>query len=155
MPIAWRLVKPYRVGDAFTGEGARLFGGRWNSVGTPMVYAAETKSLAALEILVHVDAADLMDEYLCLPVRFDKRLLRRLDFSSLPVQWRNPMPPAATQHIGDAWAEECGSVVLEVPSVLIPGESNYLINPRHPNIGKLKTGPPEPFEFDPRLLKQG
>lgn len=153
MPTAWRIVKPYRVADAFSGEGARLFGGRWNSVGTPMVYAAESKSLAALEILVHVDAADLMDEYLCLPVQFDKRWSRSLDFGSLPDHWRNPMPPVATQAIGDAWAGEHLSVVLEVPSILIPGESNYLINPRHPNIGKLKVGPPEPFEFDPRLLK--
>lgn len=154
MPTAWRIVKPCRVADAFSGEGARLFGGRWNSIGTPMVYAAESKSLAALEILVHVDVAELMDEYLCLPVRFDKRWVRSLDFSSLPDQWRNPMPPAATQHLGDAWADGQSSVVLEVPSVLIPGESNYLINPRHPNLGKLRIGPPEPFEFDPRLLKQ-
>ena len=96
MPTAWRIVKPYRVADAFAGEGGRLFGGRWNSVGTPMAYAAESKALAALEIL---------------------------------------------------------SVVLTVPSVLIPGESNYLINPRHRNFGKLKIGAPVPFEFDPRLLK--
>lgn len=153
MPTAWRIVKPCRVADAFSGEGARLFGGRWNSVGKPMVYAAESKALAALEILVHVDDGGLMDEYLCMPVRFDKRLMRSLDLKSLPENWRASPPPASTQKIGDGWLGDGGSVVLVVPSVLIPGESNYLINPGHPNFGKLRIGAPEPFEFDPRLLK--
>ena len=153
MPTAWRIVKPRRVGDAFSGEGARLFGGRWNPVGKPMVYAAESKALAALEILVHVDDGGLMDEYLCIPVRFDKRLMRSLDLKSLPGNWRANPPPASTQEIGAGWLGEAGSVVLEVPSVLIPGESNYLINPLHPAFGKLGIGAPEPFEFDPRLLR--
>jgi len=154
MSTAWRIVKPYRVADAFTGEGGRLFGGRWNSVGTPMAYAAESKALAALEILVHVDDDYLMDEYLCIPVRFDARLGRNLDLRSLPGNWRKTPPSCSTQRTGDAWVEGNLSVVLKVPSVLIPGESNYLINPRHRNFGKLKIGAPEPFEFDPRLLKQ-
>ena len=153
MVTAWRIVKPRHVEGAFSGEGARLYGGRWNSIGIPMVYAAGSKALAALEILVHVDAAELLDEYLCLPVRFDRRLARTLDLKSLPSDWRAPLPPLSTQAIGDAWAAENGSVVLEVPSVLIPGEGNFLVNPRHPGFGKLRFGAPEPFEFDPRLLK--
>ena len=118
-----------------------------------MVYAAESKALAALEILVHVDAADLLDDHLCIPILFDKRLARALDFKSLPGDWRDPLPPSSTQSMGDAWVAATLSVVLEVPSVLVPGESNYLLNPRHPSFGKLKIGPPEPFEFDPRLMK--
>lgn len=153
MVTAWRIVKPYRVAEAFSGEGARLYGGRWNSAGNAVVYAAESKALAALEILVHVDVAELLEEYLCIPVRFDRRLARSLDLHTLPGDWRAPLPPASTQAIGDAWAAESGCAVLEVPSVLIPGESNYLLNPRHPNFGKLRIGAPEPFEFDPRLLK--
>jgi len=154
MPTAWRIVKPYRVADAFAGEGGRLFGGRWNAVGTPMAYTAESKALAALEILVHVDDDYMMDEYLCIPVRFDARLARNLDLQSLPGNWRETPPACSTQRMGDAWVAENLSVVLKVPSVLIPGESNYLINPRHRNFSKLKIGAPEPFEFDPRLLKQ-
>jgi RES domain-containing protein len=153
MQTAWRIVKPHRVATAFSGEGARLFGGRWNSVGTPMAYTAESKALAALEILVHMDDACLMDEYLCIPVRFDARLARNLDLQLLPGNWRETPPPYSTQCMGDAWSAENGSAVLEVPSVLVPGESNYLLNPRHPNFGKLKIGAPEPFEFDARLLK--
>lgn len=151
--MAWRIVKPHYVADAFSGEGGRLFGGRWNSVGTPMVYAAESKALAALEILVHMDDACLMDEYLCIPVRFDTRLVRNLDLKTLPGNWRETPPSYSTQCMGDAWMAATLSAVLEVPSVLIPGESNYLINPRHRNFGKLKLGAPEPFEFDPRLLR--
>ncbi len=153
MPIAWRIVKPYRVAEAFFGEGARLYGGRWNPIGTAMVYAAESKSLAALEILVHVDVAELLDNYLCIPIRFDGQLVRTLGFSALPNNWRDPLLPSSTQEMGLAWVKDELSAVLKVPSVLVPGESNYLINPNHPNFGKLNIGGPEPFEFDPRLLK--
>lgn len=153
MPAAWRIVPPKRATDAFSGEGARLYGGRWNSVGVPMVYTAESMALAALEILVHVDAGELLEEYLCIPVSFDKRLVRTLGFDDLPADWRKNPPPVSAQCLGDEWARGCLSAVLEVPSVLIPGESNYLINPAHPNFGKLETGVPQPFEFDPRLLK--
>ena len=153
MPTAWRIVKPHHVADAFSGEGGRLFGGRWNSIGTSVAYAAESKALAALEIMVHMDGDYLMDEYLCIPVHFDTRLVRNLDLRSLPGNWRETPPSYSTQRMGDAWVAATRSVILEVPGVLIPGESNYLINPRHRNFGKLKMGAPEPFEFDPRLLK--
>ncbi len=118
-----------------------------------MVYAAESKSLAALEILVHIDAAELLEDYLCISVRFDARLIRMLDYAALPANWRNPMAPASTRGMGDGWVAEAFSVVLKVPSMVVPGESNYLINPAHRNFGKLAIGAPEPFEFDPRLLK--
>ncbi len=118
-----------------------------------MVYAAESRSLAALEILVHVDAAELLEEYLCISVRFDARLVRTLDYAALPVNWRNPMAPTSTRGMGDAWVAGALSVALKVPSVVVPGESNYLINPGHRSFGKLKIGAPEPFEFDPRMLK--
>ena len=154
MPTAWRIVKPSRVGEAFSGEGARLFGGRWNSIGVPMVYAAGSKALAALEMLVHVDVGEIMNDYLCVPVHFDARLMKRLDPRSLPDDWRAPSPTSSTRSLGDAWAADGLSVVLEAPSVVVPGESNYLINPRHPNFGKLKIDPPEPFEFDARLLRR-
>ena len=153
MATAWRIVKPHRVADAFSGDGARLFGGRWNSIGRSVVYAAESKALAALEILVHMGDDCLMDDYLCIPIRFDTRLARSLDLKSLPADWRKTPPTTSTQCLGDAWVSENLSAILDVPSVLIPGESNYLLNPRHPNFDKLKIGAPEPFEFDPRLMK--
>ncbi len=152
MKTVWRIVKPYRVADAFSGEGARLYGGRWNSVGRPMVYAAESKALAALELLVHMDRVDAMNDYLCIPVRFDKKWLRCLDVKNLPSEWRNHPPPQSAQRVGDCWVEDNISPVLEVPSVPIPGEKNYLINPQHPDFKQLQIGAPELFEFDLRIF---
>jgi RES domain-containing protein len=153
MPVGWRIISAHRAVDAFSGEGARLFGGRWNSEGIPMVYVAESMALAALEILVHVDDGDFLEEYLSIPVTFDKRMVRVLGFDALPADWRETPPPVSTQQLGDRWAREQSSALLQVPSILIPGERNYLINPQHPAIGKLKIGAPQPFEFDPRLMK--
>ncbi|HKL21852.1 MAG TPA: RES family NAD+ phosphorylase [Tichowtungia sp.] len=154
MRIAWRIVKPCHVEGAFSGEGARLFGGRWNSVGTPMVYVAESRALAALELLVHLDHGTVLDDYLCIPIRFSEKLLRALDTTQLRSDWRSHPPPRYVQILGDQWVKNQVSVVLEISSALIPGERNYLLNPRHPDFGRIEIGAPEPFEFDPRVLKK-
>jgi len=153
MRKAWRIVRPYHVEDAFSGEGARRYGGRWNSVGTPMVYVAESKALAALELLVHLDQGNVLDEYLCVPIRFPEFLLKVLTVHGLPADWRGHPPPRSIQQLGDQWVEAQASVVLEVPSVLIPGERNYLLNPDHLDFETIEIGAPEPFEFDSRVLK--
>ena len=155
MKTVWRIVKPYHVAQAFSGEGARLYGGRWNSKGRSLVYAAESKALAALELLVHVDRAELLDSYLCIPLHFDRKWLRVLDPKTLPQEWRNHPPPRSIQQIGDQWAALNTSPVLEVPSVPIPGEKKYLINPNHPEFNQLQIGLPELFEFDLRMFIQG
>ena len=153
MRKAWRIVKPYHAEDAFSGEGARRYGGRWNSVGMSMVYTAESKALAALELLVHLDQESVLENYLCIPIRFSETCLRTLDARGVPSDWRNHPPPRSVQQLGDCWLKDQVSVVLEVPSVLIPGERNYLINPFHPDFSELERGAPEPFEFDPRILR--
>jgi RES domain-containing protein len=153
MRTVWRIVQPRHAVNAFSGEGARLNRGRWNSVGTAMVYTAESKALASLEYLVHVDAVGLLDDYVFIPVHFDKKCLKVLDFKHLPFDWQKTPFPVSTQRIGDLWVSQNLSPVLEVPSVPIPGEKNYLINPNHPDFGHLQIGAPEPFEFDLRLLK--
>ncbi len=153
MRKAWRIVKPYHAEDAFSGEGARRYGGRWNSVGMSMVYAAESKALAALELLVHLDQESVLENYLCIPLRFSETCLRALDARGLPSDWRGHPPPRSVQQLGDRWLKDQVSAVLEVPSVLIPGERNYLINPFHPDFSILELGAPEPFEFDPRILR--
>ncbi len=153
MRKAWRIVKPYHAEDAFSGEGARRYGGRWNSIGMSMVYAAESKALAALELLVHLDQESVLENYLCIPIRFSETCLRTLDARGLPSDWRTHPPPRSVQHLGDRWLTDQVSVVLEVPSVLIPGERNYLINPFHPDFSNIEIGAPEPFEFDPRILR--
>ena len=153
MRKAWRIVKPCHVESAFSGEGARRFGGRWNSVGISMVYVAESRALAALELLVHLDHGNVLDDYLCIPVRFSESLLRVLDTTQLRGDWRSHPPPRYVQVLGDHWTQNRVSVVLEVSSVLIPGERNYLLNPRHPDFDQIEIGAPEPFEFDSRVLR--
>lgn len=148
----WRIVKAKYVGSAFDGEGARLNGARWNSVGTPMVYTSQSVSLAVLEMLVYLEDTSVLSAYRLCPVSFDQTLLQVLDEKLLPANWRDPVAPTALKKMGDDWVRNRQSVVLRVPSVVVPGEYNYLVNPRHPHFEKLEFGAPVPFEFDGRLL---
>lgn len=148
---AWRITKHKHVRSAFTGEGARLFGGRWNSPGTPIIYVAQSQSLAVLEVLVHLDSAAILEKYVLLRVDFDESMVRDMNRSALPSSWRADPPPAETQAIGDGWVAAGTSVALRVPSTLVPGESNFLLNPQHPDFKKLKIFKPQSFRFDPRL----
>lgn len=146
---AWRIVKAKHAASAFSGEGARLYGGRWNSAGVSLVYTSATRALAALESMVHLNPPVLFS-YAIIPVEFDAALVEKIP--ALPPGW-NAMPaPPATRLLGDAWARESRSAVLEVPSVIIPSEPNYLLNPAHPDFKAVTIGAPEPFSFDPRLL---
>lgn len=146
---AWRIVKEKHVASAFDGEGARLYGGRWNSIGTRVVYTSGSKALAALEFLVHLNPPVLF-KLVAIPIAFEDALVEKV--AKLPAGWTQHPPPPATQHIGDLWVNKARSAVLELPSVIIPDEPNYLINPTHPDFPKITIGKPTPFSFDPRLL---
>jgi RES domain-containing protein len=146
---SWRLVRRERAGDAFSGEGARLFGGRWNSPGTAVVYTSDTLSLAALETLVHINPQLPLD-YVAFPVEFEDALVESLE--ELPSGWKNHPPPPAAQQVGNAWAKSARSAVLAVPSVLVPVQRNFLLNPAHPDFRRIRIGAAKPFAFDSRLL---
>ena len=148
----WRIVPEDQAATAFDGEGARLYGGRWNSVGVPMVYASEYKSLAALEVRVHLNTTKRLKRYKCYAFQFDDRLLKVFPISSLPKHWQQEPPPASLQQLGDAWVKAAESPVLAVPSVIISNERNYLLNPKHPQFQRIRIAKPEDFAFDPRLL---
>jgi RES domain-containing protein len=152
MISAWRIVKRKRAKAAFSGEGARLYGGRWNNPGVAMVYTAGAQSLAALEIVAHLGSTELLERYVVFEVKLDESAIVVVDDSQLPRNWRADPPPAKVRAIGDAWAAARASVVLQVPSVIVPAENNYLLNPRHPGFSRLLIGKPFPFRFDPRLL---
>lgn len=152
MPTAWRLVKTRHRLTAFTGDGARLFGGRWNHVGTPLVYTAGSLSLAALEILVNLDPSERMACFTAIPVTFNASLVTTLASETLPKNWRAMPAEDGTQALGTAWVAAGSSLVLEVPSAVIPEEPNYLINPAHPDFHRLAFGPTRPFLLDPRLI---
>lgn len=148
---AWRLVNERHRDAPFSGEGARLFGGRWNSPGTSMIYTAESRSLAVLETLVHLDSPELLKRYILFSVEIDVELIRNLDRLSLPRDWQASSGSDSCQEIGDVWAASRSSVALSVPSTIIPDESNFLFNPSHPDFSKLHMQGPSPFQFDPRL----
>lgn len=150
----WRITKRSLTKTAFSGEGARRYGGRWNSPGLAVIYAAQSRALAALEMLIHLDEADLLDAYVLMPVDVDGSRISEIDQSALPLNWQKNPPPSALRDIGDNWIVGGKSVALRVPSAVVPGESNYLLNPRHKDFQKLKIGEPQPFQFDVRLKVQ-
>lgn len=151
MPVAWRMVKTKRLATALDGESARRSGGRWNSPGTPMLYASQTIALACLEVLVHLQEEETLPHYVVVPMEFSAEQFIELDLAGLPANWRDPVAPIEIQQMGDAWIKSQDSVVLKVPSVIVPLEHNYLINPRHPEFASVKIGPFEPLELDRRL----
>jgi RES domain-containing protein len=154
MPTGWRLVKARHAAQAFDGEGARRYGGRWNSPGIRMVYTSQSRSLAVLEILVHLNHSTLLSSYVFFSVEFDASLVSSLDRSRLPDDWRsNPAPPGL-QILGDEWVRGRHSVVLEVPSAVVEEESHYLINPDHPDFAALAISRSVPFELDLRLVQR-
>jgi RES domain-containing protein len=153
MPEAWRIVKKRHVQSAFDGEDARQYGGRWNSPGTSVIYASESRALCLLEVLAGIRSVKPMDAYLIIRIQFDDSLLLRLEPGNLPAGWRRSPPPPSTQLIGDRWVEEQGSAILRVPSSIVPEESNYMINPAHPDFARIEIGTPEELSIDSRLLR--
>jgi RES domain-containing protein len=154
MVSAWRITKRKHARSAFTGEGARLYGGRWNSPGTAIIYTAESQSLAVLEILVHLDSPELLKKYVLFQVAIDDSYILDIDAAALPRNWRAEPAPSRVQKMGDDWVSKSTSAVLRVPSTLVPGESNFLLNPAHVDFRKLQISGPVPFQFDPRLSER-
>jgi RES domain-containing protein len=151
MPEAWRIIKEKHAATAFSGEGAAKTGGRWNSRGVPVVYTSSTKSLAALESLVHLNPP-VFFKYVAIRIKFDDALIEIVPPKTLPADWWVEPPPPSSKAVGDTWVRKARSAVLRLPSVIIPGEPNYLLNPAHPDFKKISIGKPERFAFDPRLF---
>lgn len=151
MVSCWRIVLERFAREAFSGEGARLYGGRWNSPGHPAVYAAGSRALAVLEMLVHLEMPQLLERYQLFEAVLPESLITELAVKNLPRDWRDDPVPKSAQAVGDEWIEKASSAVLCVPSVLIPEEHNYLLNPRHPDFKQVRISAPQNFRFDPRL----
>ncbi|MCP4117124.1 MAG: RES family NAD+ phosphorylase [Desulfobacteraceae bacterium] len=147
---AWRINKAKYIATAFDGTGSKKAGGRWNSIGTSMVYTSESLALATLEASVHLPSYELLKIYQCISIRFDKAMVMEPD---LPEEWNLHPPGPPSQFLGDQWIKEGQSAVLQVPSIIIPGESNFLINPNHPNFAKMTIGAALDYPYDSRLHK--
>lgn len=153
MPTVWRIFKPKYAPAAFTGEGARLYGGRWNNPGTPVVYTAGSASLAALEMLVHLSAQQVLSAYQICEATFDDAIVLALKAADLLEDWRSDPAPFELKQLGDAWIANRDSAVLRVPSAIIDTEQNYLLNPAHDDFAEIQFGAPRDFLFDERLAK--
>ena len=138
MITAWRITKRKHAKTAFRGEGARLYGGRWNSPGIPVNYASESQSLAALEMLVHLDSSDILENYIVFEIGIDEKLIIEVSTAQLPGNWRKERARELWL-MGDDWIRSVASAVLRVPSTWIPSESNFLLNPRHMDFERLHT----------------
>lgn len=148
---AWRIVKAKHAATAFAGDGAKRHGGRWNSPGVAVVYCASSTALAMLEMLVHMQSQDLLRRYVLFAVTFDASLVEAVRSRDLPRGWSRTPPPAAVHRIGDRWIVAGRAPVLRVPSVLVPHESNYLLDPAHPDFARIRIGPKRRMLFDARL----
>ena len=134
--------------------GASRAGGRWNSVGVPVVYLGSSLALAAFEFLVHIDYERALQKMVAIPADFDGSLVLRVDVAALPADWQSPQGLAYTQGLGDAWVRQEASALLEVPSRVIPLESNYVLNPLHPGAHRITIGDRHVFGAGPRVLKR-
>lgn len=148
---AWRLTRTAH--QQLDGEGARLYGGRWNSEGVAVVYLSSSLSLAALEYLVHIDIEDVPSDLVAIEVEIpEDASIQEVDPASLPSDWNRVPDHPSSVEAGDAWIAKAESLVLRVPSAVVPIESNLLLNPRHPGSGSARVVRSLPFGFDRRLL---
>ncbi|MEO1133770.1 MAG: RES family NAD+ phosphorylase [Cyanobacteria bacterium J06639_1] len=150
----WRLCKACWAQSAFSGEGARRVGGRWNHKGVAVVYAARSLSLAAIELFVHLEPEDRPDDLVQISAEIPAGVSRRkLTLANLPKNWRAYPAPTMLQTLGSEWVRAGESAILELPSAVIPNETNVLVNPNHADFQDITINPPEPFFFDPRMWK--
>ena len=151
--IVWRLCRAGHA--ALDGEGAFLYGGRWNSPGTRLVYTSRHLSLAILEILVHTGPDTLPDGLIKLEISIPEDIRREARAASdLPARWRQDTI-RDTQSVGDRWVAVARSAALLLPSAIVPEEENVLINPRHADAGRIAVLSQAPLRLDPRLIHGG
>ena len=150
----YRITKTKYAATAFEGVGAKLAGGRWNSVGRAVVYTSEHPATAALEILVHVKRSQLLrDHYSVIVAEVPDDLIAQLDPAALQKGWDAPEEGKASTDVGDAWFDAQVSVGLRVPSAVLRGQFNVLLNPLHPDWEQVALGELEAFLFDARLAE--
>lgn len=156
MRTVWRLIKTKHAHEAFSGEGSKDAGGRWNRKGIPVVYTSESMALAVLECFARLGLSgiSMLDmDFSYIKVGIPKEVkIDELDLARLPSDWKQFPEPQSTQNIGTLWYFDKKSAVLKVPSVIVSMESNYIINPFHKDFKKLVINDPSPYSYDFRLV---
>lgn len=142
-----------KYADDLSGNGARLFGGRWNSEGTYALYTSGTRALALLETLAHTPAKLIEAKPYILMTLYipGTALIQEIEFKKLPAGWNNAEINLVTQKAGDLFLQARKNLVLAVPSVLIPEEFNYVLNPLHADFKKIKVVNRRRIHFDKRI----
>ncbi len=149
----YRLCSKRHIDTAFSGEGARLYGGRWNAPGTPAIYTSEHLSLAVLENLVHLEAAQLPRDRIALAIDVPDDAIEVFPTRQLPKNWRSRAAQKALVQVGQEWLRANKTLALKVPSAIVPSEHNLVLNPAHSRSAELSEKGRDPFSFDPRLFR--
>ena len=154
------MIKLFRIATSehisdISGTGARIYGGRWNHQGYPVVYASGSRSLAALEFLVHVPMALAPEKLSILEINISETVeIESVNESQLPLNWRDYPAPEQLANIGTKWLKSKSSLLLEIPSAVVEKEVNILINPLHEDIKNVTLISIEKFSFDSRLTRK-
>jgi RES domain-containing protein len=140
-----------RFADQLTGDGAKLHGGRWNLIGTPCIYTSGSMSLSVLEYVVNV-SRDEIPPHLCFTVySLPDDCWKRFRETELPEDWNVSPASETTKRWGTHQLRESNVLALQLPSVILPSEYNYVLNPLHPDFKKIKIKEIVPFSFDRRI----
>ncbi|MBU2650334.1 MAG: RES family NAD+ phosphorylase [Bacteroidetes bacterium] len=151
--IVYRLSKEKYAGD-LSGKGAELSGGRWNHKGTKVLYTSDSRALCTAEIAVHCSMGNIPHDYFMISIEIpDDITVQEIKVGSLPKSWKSFPYAGSTQKIGDEFIKENRLLILKVPSAVVQGDHNYLINPAHEDFQKIKITGKERFVFDQRLFR--
>ncbi|CAM3267170.1 RES family NAD+ phosphorylase [Aequorivita lipolytica] len=138
-----------------SGKGAALYGNRWNSKGIEMLYTAESRALAMAEVIVHLSLASLPDDYKMIEIEVPDSIEIKIPKRKyLDNSWNTYPPKLNTQTIGNAFIYSNKYCVLKVPSAVVKGDFNYLLNPNHHDFKKVKIIEIVDFPFDKRIFNQ-
>ncbi|MGD0737628.1 MAG: RES family NAD+ phosphorylase [Terracidiphilus sp.] len=148
----WRVFPQRFRETAFTGAGCLYVDGRWNHMGTAMVYTATSRALAALEYFVNLDPGESPGELFMAQATVPDKLIETFDDPQLPANWRE-LDNLRCRDLGSSWANSRRSLALHVPSVVVDGDTNLLINPAHADFSKVAVAEAIPFHFDPRMFR--
>lgn len=149
----FRLVRK-AYSNRLSGKGAAIKGGRWNSPGIEMIYTAEIRTLAMAEVAVHFSLGTMPDDYLMMTILVPDQIeIKTVSYTDLPERWNDFPPHPSTKKLGDAFVLEARVAAMRVPSVVVQGDFNLLINPNHPASMQIQVLDLVPFPFDRRIFK--
>ena len=152
-------MRVYRIGKTrhirdLSGAGARMYGGRWNKKGVGILYTSANRALATVEYLVHVPLSLVPNDLDIATIQIPDHInLREVSISDLPANWRNYPAPPELAELGTQWALSTETLVLRVPSAVVEGEFNILINPLHPDMMHVTISDVAAYQFDERLVR--